>query len=87
MSRRPDPVRIQAARRAATIARLISAGELPDRATAWVARWEASLEGPASRADWEAVDASRSVGPGESPSPGDGVRAAGSQVERTKAGP
>jgi hypothetical protein len=57
MPRRPDPTRIQTARRAAAIARLISAGELPDRAAAWVARWEATIDGPSDRADWEALDA------------------------------
>ena len=41
MSRRSTPERLSYARRAATIARLISAGELPDRAEAKVAAWEA----------------------------------------------
>jgi hypothetical protein len=57
MTRRSDPVRIAAARRAAAIARLISAGELPDRAAASVARWEAANGGPGDRADWESLDA------------------------------
>ena len=57
MTRRPDPLRIDAARRAAAVARLVSAGELPDRATAWVARWEATIDGARERADWEAFEA------------------------------
>lgn len=57
VSRRADPKRIDAARRAAAIARLISAGELPDRAAAWVARWETTIEGPPAREDWERLDA------------------------------
>jgi hypothetical protein len=56
VSRRADPTRIDAARRAAAIARLISAGELPDRAAAWVARWERTIDGPPARADWERLD-------------------------------
>ncbi|HEX2754594.1 MAG TPA: hypothetical protein VHM48_03985 [Candidatus Limnocylindrales bacterium] len=56
MFRRADPLRIQAARRAAAIARLISAGELPDRAAVAVARWEATIDGPADRTDWEAFE-------------------------------
>jgi hypothetical protein len=57
MARRADPDRIIAARRAAAIARLISAGELPDRAAAWVARWETTIDGPPARADWDGLDA------------------------------
>jgi hypothetical protein len=57
MARRSDPTRIATARRAAAIARLISAGELPDRAAESVARWEAANGGPADRADWETLDA------------------------------
>jgi hypothetical protein len=57
MARRSDPVRIETARRAATIARLISAGEPSDRAAAWVARWESTLDRPGGRADWESFDA------------------------------
>jgi hypothetical protein len=60
MSRRADPSRIEAARRAAAIARLISAGELPDRAAAWIARWEGGLDHRPSRDDWESIDARRS---------------------------
>jgi len=56
MSRRADPLRIEAARRAAAIARLVGAGELPDRAAAAVARWEATIDGQPSRADWERLD-------------------------------
>lgn len=41
MSRRPDPARIEAAKRAATLQRLIGEGELPDRAASLVAAWEA----------------------------------------------
>jgi hypothetical protein len=57
MSRRSVPDRIVAARRAAAIARLIGAGELPDRAEEWVARWETTVAGPPARADWERLDA------------------------------
>jgi hypothetical protein len=57
MSRRSDPARIETARRAAAIARLVSAGELPARAAAWVARWESTIDGRPSRADWETLDA------------------------------
>jgi hypothetical protein len=47
MSRRSTPPRLDAARREATLARLISDGELPRRAEDWLARWEhqASQEG------------------------------------------
>jgi hypothetical protein len=57
MARRSDPARIAAARRAAAIARLVGAGELPERAAASVARWEAANGRPADRADWESLDA------------------------------
>lgn len=57
MSRRADPARIDVARRSATIARLVSAGELPDRAAALVDRWEATIAGVRGRADWESFDA------------------------------
>ena len=40
MSRRSTPERLDAARRAAALARLISDGELPERAEAALARWE-----------------------------------------------
>jgi hypothetical protein len=56
MSRRADPARIEAARRAAAIARLISAGEPLDRAVAWVDRWTSTLDGRPGRAAWEALD-------------------------------
>ena len=57
MARRPDPERISTARRSAAVARLISAGELPDRAAELVARWEATADGPPGRAEWEAFEA------------------------------
>lgn len=41
MSRPSTPERLQAAHRAATLARLVSAGLLPDRADAALAAWEA----------------------------------------------
>src|SRR5688572_25482780 len=41
MSRRSTPERIDTARRQATLARLVSAGELPEKAEAWVTLWEA----------------------------------------------
>ncbi len=40
MSRRSTPERLAAARRAAILARLVSAGVLPDRAEAAIRRWE-----------------------------------------------
>ena len=44
MSRRPDPARIDAARREATRRRLLSTGILPERADALMAAWEAEAE-------------------------------------------
>ena len=41
MSRRSTPERLAQARRAATLARLVSSGLLPDRAGAALAAWEA----------------------------------------------
>jgi hypothetical protein len=58
MSRRSTPERLNAARRAATLARLIGDGELPDRAEAWIARWEGTEEAkalPRDGAYWEAA--------------------------------
>ncbi len=40
MSRRSTPGRLHAARRAATVQRLIDMGELPDQAERMVAQWE-----------------------------------------------
>jgi len=40
MARRPDPTRIDAARREATRQRLLSTGMLPDRVDALMAAWE-----------------------------------------------
>ena len=60
MSRRSTPDRIYAARRAATIARLVGDGQLRDRAEALVARWEAVAgERPRDRVFWEAFEAWR----------------------------
>ena len=59
MTRRPDPARIEAARRAATIARLVSGGYPSDAAAALVAEWEAAITGEGrapARADWEGFD-------------------------------
>ena len=64
MSRRADPERIHAARRAATLQRLTNEGELPDLAEAIVARWEAvaDAEGrPHDRDYWEAFEAWRTA--------------------------
>lgn len=58
MSRRSTPQKLSDARRAATIARLISAGELPERAEAAVAAWEArtAQDGrPRDGAYWDAA--------------------------------
>ena len=41
MARRSTPERLHAARRAATMQRLMSEGELPAEAEAWIGRWEA----------------------------------------------
>ena len=41
MSRRSTPERLEEARRSATLARLVSAGMLPDRSAAALAAWEA----------------------------------------------
>jgi hypothetical protein len=60
MSRRPDPLRIQAARRAAAVARLVSAGRSSDAAADIVTEWEhlhANSGRVPDRADWEAFDA------------------------------
>ena len=57
MSRRSTPERLYIAHRTATINRLIGDGELPDRAEAKVAVWEArpALEGgPRDGAYWDA---------------------------------
>jgi hypothetical protein len=40
MARRSTPERLDQARRAATVARLIGKGELPERAEALVVAWE-----------------------------------------------
>jgi hypothetical protein len=59
MSRRVDPVRIETARRAATIARLVSGGRSADAAAAIVAEWEAAHAGGSEtsrRATWEQLD-------------------------------
>ena len=44
MSRRPDPARIDSARREATRRRLLGTGMLPERADALMAAWEAEAE-------------------------------------------
>jgi hypothetical protein len=62
MSRRSTPERIETARRAAALARLISDGELPERAEALLAAWDAQAEIesiPRGRAYWEAFDSWR----------------------------
>jgi hypothetical protein len=60
MSRRPDPARIETARRAATIARLISGGRSASAAAALVADWEAGVRvergRSPDRSDWEGFD-------------------------------
>jgi hypothetical protein len=60
MPRRADPIRIAAARRAATVARLVSDGRSPDAAAELVAGWEADAARSGrvlDRADWEGFDA------------------------------
>jgi hypothetical protein len=56
MARRSTPERIETARRAATIARLISSGRPSAESAALVAEWEAALGRPPQRDDWEAFD-------------------------------
>ena len=59
MSRRVDPARIETARRAATIARLVSGGRTADAAAAIVAEWEAAHAGrddASRRSAWEQFD-------------------------------
>jgi hypothetical protein len=58
MSRRSTPERLDAARRAAALARLIGDGELPDRAEDWIARWESIADAEGRRRDgtyWDAA--------------------------------
>jgi hypothetical protein len=58
MSRRPDPVRINEARRAATRSRLLGEGELPDRVDRLIAAWQAEAARRDLRPDstyWEAA--------------------------------
>lgn len=58
MSRRSTPARLDEARRSATLARLISAGMLPDRAAGALAAYEVrtAQEGrPRDGAYWEAA--------------------------------
>ena len=60
MARRSDPVRIETARRAAAIARLVSAGWSTDGAMALVAEWEVlcrAAAGSPTRTDWESFEA------------------------------
>jgi hypothetical protein len=60
MSRRSDPARIETARRAATIARLISGGRSASAAADLVGEWEAFQAGSGrapGRSDWEGFDA------------------------------
>jgi hypothetical protein len=59
MSRRPDPARIETARRSATVARLVSGGRSAAMAAALVAEWEAARAAAGAapgRADWEEFD-------------------------------
>lgn len=59
MAHRSDPARIETARRAATVARLVSGGRSAAAAAALVAEWEAglALTGHApGRADWEGLE-------------------------------
>jgi hypothetical protein len=56
MARRSTPERIETARRAATIARLISSGRSAAESSALVAEWEAALGRSPGRDDWERFD-------------------------------
>ena len=53
MSRRADPVRIYEAHRAGNLNRLIGEGELPDRAEALIAAWEAERLGVSPDNFWD----------------------------------
>jgi hypothetical protein len=58
MSRRPDPARIDKARRAATVRRLEMGGMSAERAESWMARWETMAdaeERPRDSAYWDAA--------------------------------
>jgi hypothetical protein len=57
MSRRPDPVRIETARRSAADARLVGAGHPPARADALVDAFAAEHGGRPTRAEWDRFDA------------------------------
>jgi hypothetical protein len=54
MSRRADPERLYAARREATLRRLIGDGELPERAEEWIARWGVTEGRPGDGGYWDA---------------------------------
>jgi hypothetical protein len=57
MSRRADPERIHAARRAANVRRLEGEGMSAERAEAWIARWEAEAAAEGRQRDaayWQA---------------------------------
>ena len=75
MSRRSTPERLDAARRAAALARLISDGELPEPAEAALASWESQAIRDGRERDggyWEAgyrwIAAQRKSPPPPSPS-------------------
>ena len=56
MSRRSTPKRLEQARRSATLARIVSAGMLPDRAATALAQWEARTTqdaGTIGADDWD----------------------------------
>lgn len=56
MSRRSTPERLAQARRSATLARLVSAGMLPERAADALQRWETARDGrPIAADDWDAA--------------------------------
>lgn len=57
MARRSTPERLHHAGRAATVARLIAEGELPDRAQQLVAAWEAKADGDSLEHDGRYWDA------------------------------
>ena len=72
MSRRSTPERLEAARRAATLARIVSAGMLRERASVALAGWEAGkAQGGRTIVvdDWEV--AYREIAGGGPPSPPD----------------
>ena len=67
MSRRSTPERLSQARRAATLARLVSAGELPERAATRLDAYEAMTTGDGRPRDGRSGDSVEVVRTGPAP--------------------